>query len=537
MIPIARSPENPLNKYRDGCIAGPAAQPVPLVATRMSVSIRGGLAFVTTARTFRNDEDASIEATITFPVPVDATLTGLTARIGDRVLTGRAKARDEARDTYETAIDEGRSAVLHEEALRGIHVLSIAHVPPGAEIAVESRHVQALSFVGEVARLRIPTTVGQIYGVSPLLDSDDLVTGTVVHEAEIEVVCEDGKASLEGVTLDKGRARVRLDRPLDISIADFVARPLSGSGAGGKAVTVNVTPAARATAPLNASILVDRSGSMDGLPFEVLRVALVTRSQPSMPRTRYGSSSSARGRLRRRRHRPQEGGRADQKADLARRRHGDRRRAQRGRGPASEGRHSHRHGRPQPRPRCAGARGDGLPLLGRADRGRQPRGQDRPPRGSYGGRDFAVPAAATGEAMRAALNGLRTFNRRPEIRLDEPTEIEVQRAGTTIHVNWQAARANASVDDLGAFAAGLALPALPEGTAAEWAERHGIVGHLTSLVLVDQAGEAQEGLPITRKVPLMAFSAACVSDALSCAPLEVTALLRELRRSGGFARP
>src|SRR5262249_8938437 len=53
--------------------------PIPLTATRIDVTIRGGLACVTTERTFRNAEQLSIEATMTFPVPVDATLCALTA--------------------------------------------------------------------------------------------------------------------------------------------------------------------------------------------------------------------------------------------------------------------------------------------------------------------------------------------------------------------------------------------------------------------------------------------------------------------------
>jgi hypothetical protein len=39
---------------------------------------------VTTTRRFRNAEEASIEAAITFPVPVHATLFDLAARIGER---------------------------------------------------------------------------------------------------------------------------------------------------------------------------------------------------------------------------------------------------------------------------------------------------------------------------------------------------------------------------------------------------------------------------------------------------------------------
>jgi len=43
-----------------------------------------------TERTFRNSEKQSIEATMTFPVPVDATLCALSARIEGRTLNAIA---------------------------------------------------------------------------------------------------------------------------------------------------------------------------------------------------------------------------------------------------------------------------------------------------------------------------------------------------------------------------------------------------------------------------------------------------------------
>lgn len=55
---------------------------------------------------------------------------------------------------------------------------------------------------------------------------------------------------------------------------------------------------------------------------------------------------------------------------------------------------------------------------------------------------------------------------------------------------------------MAALAASLVLPALDGEAAAALAEAEGLVTHLTSLVLVDEAGAAQEGLPGARKVLL-----------------------------------
>jgi hypothetical protein len=58
----------------------------------------------------------------------------------------------------------------------------------------------------------------------------------------------------------------------------------------------------------------------------------------------------------------------------------------------------------------------------------------------------------------------------------------------------------------------LPLPGLEEAIAAALAEAEGIVWHLTSLVLVDEAAEAQQGIPAQRKVPLMTpgTAASCI---------------------------
>src|SRR5262245_30987099 len=136
---------DPLRAFMAGAFVAGTPRPIPLIETRFDVVIDGGLAIVATARKFRNGEAASIEATITFPIPVHATLFALQAKIGERVLDAKARAKREAREHYEGAIERGKTAVLHEEVLRGVHMLSVGHVPPGAEIEVRTTWAVTLS--------------------------------------------------------------------------------------------------------------------------------------------------------------------------------------------------------------------------------------------------------------------------------------------------------------------------------------------------------------------------------------------------------
>jgi hypothetical protein len=82
---------DPLRAFLAGGRICGSERPLPLVATEFDVSLAGGLAVVATRRLFRNAEPQSIEATITFPLPVQAVLFGLEARIDGRLL--RAQAR------------------------------------------------------------------------------------------------------------------------------------------------------------------------------------------------------------------------------------------------------------------------------------------------------------------------------------------------------------------------------------------------------------------------------------------------------------
>ena len=164
------------------------AHPVALVAMDIGVTLTGGLAVVETKRSFRNDEAATIEALLSLPVPVHAAFFGLTAKIDGRILKGIAQAREEARETYEEAVSEGKTAVLHEELLRGVHALSVGNLAPGAMIEVTTRWADTLrSAAASCGRLRIPMTVGDVYGISDLPETDELTHGNGLKSVSLSI--------------------------------------------------------------------------------------------------------------------------------------------------------------------------------------------------------------------------------------------------------------------------------------------------------------------------------------------------------------
>jgi Vault protein inter-alpha-trypsin domain/von Willebrand factor type A domain len=253
---------DPLHAFVAGAFISGSKNPIPLIATKFEVLFAAGAAVVTTKRTFRNVESQSIEATITFPVPVHAALFRLEAHLDGRVLKARARNRLTARETYETAVERGKTAVLHEEVLRGVHMLSVAHIAPGAEIEICTAWVTTLTNENACASLRIPLTVGDVYGRSGLPDSDDLIHGGPVQTGELAVSCRDGEVLLAGRRLDVATVQVSLDMPIDLEVASFTPSDLQGIAADGRAVVMRVAPQQAADAALDIAVLVDHSGSM-----------------------------------------------------------------------------------------------------------------------------------------------------------------------------------------------------------------------------------------------------------------------------------
>ncbi len=234
----------------------------------MSVVLAGALAAVETKRVFQNRNYAPVETLLTFPVPVQAAFHGLDVELAGKMLTGVAKGRRAARDEYEDAIEEGRLSVLHEELLRGVHMLSVANLGARAEVAVTTRWAETLRCTGADGHLRIPLTIGDVYGDSGLGDADEPARGGATlraslrlrHDAEaVELV---GGGSLHRGPDGAWRGQVANNAPVDLAVTGWDGAALKGRAADGRAVELECRPCATGREPADLAILVDRSGSM-----------------------------------------------------------------------------------------------------------------------------------------------------------------------------------------------------------------------------------------------------------------------------------
>ena len=507
---------------------------IPLRAMNIAIEIKQGLAIITTTRSFRNAETVPIEAVLTFPVPFDSVMTGLRAIIDGRTLVAKAEPKTQARKSYEEALDRGKTAILHEEALRGVHVLSVGQLGPDKSVEVVAELAMPLSMIDGVPFLRIPTTVGQLYGASPLLPSDDLVVaGNALRSAELSVRVDSGSPRLlGGRPIGEDATTIPLDQAIEISVPGAHFGACEGYDAKGRVVRLSLTPAPVGKGKFEASVLFDRSGStgelmseVEGFPegrlvgatvWDAMRSGLEEALAELRPSDRVslwqfnrtcrplGASSGAdAAALALKLEAPDGGtelGAAIETAIAAGSR--DLLVLTDGKTWAAEV-HS------------AASRGCRISavLVG-------PASLDAAIghlTSMTGGQVFAAQGSDVGPAVRSAIASMRC----PAAPLvgtvsnGEPMSISTTRGGICIEVAWDAAPTDHPADAVGRYASSLALPLLDEPRATSLAVEHGLCSHLTSLVLVDEEGRALEGLPEMRKVPLAATYLADAIDSTS----------------------
>jgi hypothetical protein len=485
-------------------------------STNIDVDIKAGIAVTRITRIFKNDEDVSIEAILTMPVAFDAVVTGLEAMIDGRRLLAASKAKEEARETYESAVDSGKMAILHEEALRGVHVLSIGQLGAGKEVSIVIETVAPLMQLTGSCFLRIPTTVGAVYGSSPFLPADDLMTSARVKlVATLRIKADAGQISLSDGSTPRANEpiEVTLDKSIEISLSKASFGKTVAMSATGHPITMSVQPIKSSDNHLNMAILVDRSGSMGlALPhsavskWDAVREGLAYALKDLNPSDQIGmwqfdNECQFLG---------QESGGSS--ASLS--------------GLVEEPAGGTKLGKAVHRVVASGAKDvlivtDGQTCSNTVDelRSKNARlsailvGSDSLDANigylcaNSGGQVYYASNDDVASILNEALKNLRRTDAAIKGKAGDryPASLKTIRGSAEIVVTWSIEKDKVGKlsDPIGRYAASLALPLLEPTMAQDFAALHCLSTHNTSLVLVDEEGEVPDSLPEMRKVPLM----------------------------------
>lgn len=152
----------------------------PVLEVDAALRVSGLVARGSVVQRFWNASAEWIEATYVFPLPEGAAVDGLRIRIGDRVIEGEIRERQEARRVYEAARQNGQRASLLEQQRPNAFTSRVANVAPQAEVEVEIDFQQTLRLDAGEFELRLPWIVAPRW-LPPDATGEDLA---VFHAGE-----------------------------------------------------------------------------------------------------------------------------------------------------------------------------------------------------------------------------------------------------------------------------------------------------------------------------------------------------------------
>jgi Ca-activated chloride channel family protein len=131
--------------------------------TEAEVEITGVVARVRLRQVFENPYDERLETIYVFPMPENAAVDGYSFRIGEKVIKGVVKEKEEARKEYDQARKEGRKAGLLEQERPDIFTQSLVNIPPRATVVANIEYVHTLKIDGADYLFSFPMVVAPRY--------------------------------------------------------------------------------------------------------------------------------------------------------------------------------------------------------------------------------------------------------------------------------------------------------------------------------------------------------------------------------------
>ncbi len=300
----------------------------PLEHTDVRVEVSGFVARVTLTQRFGNPYSEPIEAVYTFPMSDRAAVDTMLMKVGNRVIRGNIKEREEAQRIYQQARDAGKTASLLDQERPNIFTQSVANILPGDAIEITISYVEYLKYEEGEYEFSFPMVVGPRYipgnapggprpaaadgglGAKAGPESTDQVPdagrvnapitpeGTRAgHDISLTVKVDAGLPLQEihselhevDVQTNGSVATVSLKNNKEIPNRDFILKykvagqnigdaVLSHAGAKGGFFSVVLHPPARVTAqqatPKEMIFVIDCSGSMSGFPIETAKATM-----------------------------------------------------------------------------------------------------------------------------------------------------------------------------------------------------------------------------------------------------------------------
>jgi Ca-activated chloride channel family protein len=139
--------------------------PAAPLSTDVRISVAGIVARVAMTQRFRNPGNTSIEAVYAFPLPDEAAVDRLLMRIGERLIEGEIREREQAERIYTEARNAGQRASLVTQTTPNLFTTAVANIGPGEIVEITIEYLDTARYDGGAFSLRFPMTLTPRYGM------------------------------------------------------------------------------------------------------------------------------------------------------------------------------------------------------------------------------------------------------------------------------------------------------------------------------------------------------------------------------------
>lgn len=298
--------------------------PATRLGTDIVARVSGSTARVTVTQAFRNTSDKWMEATYLYPLPDNGAVDSLKMVVGDHIFVGRIKPREEAREIYERAVDEGRKAGLIEQARPNMFRNSVANIGPHETVLIQLEFQAPVRQTGKEYALRLPLVVGPRYvpphtlrSAQSIADASNVTAPLAspslersLNPVSIKVELSPGflpdgiespyhKIAIAGSgysrTVTLARGEVPADRDFELRWRNGASEPALGlfrqDHNGLTYVMATLTPPAApridSIPPRDMIFVIDNSGSMGGESMEAAKSSLLYALDTLRPQDRF----------------------------------------------------------------------------------------------------------------------------------------------------------------------------------------------------------------------------------------------------------
>ncbi len=134
-----------------------------LKKVKITGNVIGKFGSFTIEQTYINNSKEVLEVGYTFPIVETATVIGFEIHVGDKVLKGVCKEKQEAKEEYTRNLVKGNSSYLMEQETDNIFKISVGKIDKNEEVTVIINYIDKFEIVDNTIQVLMPTLVTPRY--------------------------------------------------------------------------------------------------------------------------------------------------------------------------------------------------------------------------------------------------------------------------------------------------------------------------------------------------------------------------------------